>query len=211
MKLNKKLIIIIFSILIISQSYILFGYYTNVNKYFEIGTVSDGQNGFSIQRSSTEFIVDGCGTGTMLDTLTGLCWQKNMSSSGSLNWAIINTYVEPIWNTTTKVYFYPSGGKASYPIFSYCEDLSLGGKTDWRVPSKPELYTLMTQVGADGSSCTNLTSIGFQSCQNNFYWVSDTYIPDPRSAWSVEFNGARDADLRKDTFSFPVLCVRTDY
>ena len=210
-KINKILLIGVFVILILFT--ILYSlnssnaYYTNLNKYFSDSKTNDVNGGVALKRISTEFIVEGCGTGTMLDSVTGLCWDKNLNHNGSsLQWSTVNTYAEPTWNNVTKVYSYPSG-KAAYPAFSYCEDLILGGNTDWRLPSKNELHTLIDQIGASGSTCTTITSFGFTNCQNNYYWADREYKPATTSAGVVLFNNGYDADSDKAGTHY-VVCVR---
>lgn len=199
-------------ILVLSLLFILYiiipseAYYTNLNKYFGDSRTADGNGGYALKRVSNEFIVDGCGTGTMLDTVTGLCWDKNMNHNGSaLQWSV-NTYSEPTWNNVTKVYSYPNG-KANYPAFSYCEDLSLGGQTDFRLPTINELFTLVNHIDASLSTCTSLTGFGFTNCQNNYYWTYKEYQPSTTNAWLVAFgDGVSTYNLK--TMSFSVLCVR---
>jgi len=182
-------------------------YYTNINRYFDDSRKADGFYGFALERTSNEFIVDGCGSGTMLDTVTGLCWDKNMNHNGStLQWSTVNTYREPVWNNATKIYSYPSG-KVNYPAFAYCEDLVLSGQTDWRLPSDNELHTLIDQIGVLGQTCTTLTGFGFTNCQNNYYWADREYKPITSSAWLVDFNLGFDNGLGK-TVNYYVVCVR---
>lgn len=62
------------------------------------------------------------GDGTVADNVTGLVWQKTHSAKMA--------YAEAA---------------------SYCDDLSLGGATDWRVPTIKELYSLIDFDGATGT------------------------------------------------------------
>jgi len=181
-------------------------YYTNINKYFSDSRIADGYSGFALQRYSNEFIVDGCGSGTMLDTLTGLCWDKNMNHNGSmLQWSTVST-TEPVWNNVSKNYTYVSD-KINYPAFSYCEDLILGGNTDWRLPSLNELNTLLDEIGASGATCTTLTGFGFTNCQNNYYWGDDGYTPAIGFAWNMNMNDGIETFPAK-TSTYYVICVR---
>jgi hypothetical protein len=89
------------------------------------------------------------GDGTVTDTKSGLMWQKNRSNQG---WT---------WHGAGK----------------YCGGLSLGGHSDWRLPSKDELVSLWNHGG-------------FHSTESVFYWSSET---DPETAvfgylaWIVSF------------------------
>ena len=197
--------IFILFLLIISS----FAYYTNITRYFDDSRKADGNSGYALERTSNEFIVEGCGAGTMQDTVTGLCWDKNMNHNGStLQWSTVNTYVEPIWDNINKNYTYPIGRvKSDYPAFSYCEDLSLGGQTDWRLPSRNELHTLIDQVGTFGTTCTTLTGFGFLNCQDNYYWADREYKPSTTNALVVIF-GSGVSGIGSKTNTYYAVCVR---
>jgi len=210
---SKKYVLLSLILIVVVIGSLLFvltksnAYYTNLNRYFDDSRKSDGYSGFALERTSNEFIVDGCGSGTMLDTLTGLCWDKNMNhNAGALQWSTVNTYAEPTWDNVTKVYSYPAG-KANYPAFSYCEYLSLGVNNEWRLPSKKELHTLIDQIGTGGATCATLTSFGFTGCQGNYYWTNYEYKFNTFNAWVVNFNDGSDyANGKTDTYY--VVCIR---
>jgi hypothetical protein len=65
----------------------------------------------------------GAGTGTVYDQVTGLTWEKAHHDNRL-------TY---------------------YDAKSYCENLSLGGRTDWRLPTITELFSLADFDGKTGS------------------------------------------------------------
>jgi hypothetical protein len=72
------------------------------------------------------------GDGTITDNITGLIWSKSLDLTGD---GIINT-----------------GDKLTYDeALEYAETMSLGGFTDWRVPSIKELYSLVNFSGLDPS------------------------------------------------------------
>jgi len=211
MKTNKKVIktIVVLSLFIFILSLLSFAYYTNHNKFFVDSRKNDGYSGFALQRSTNEFIINGSGAGTMLDTVTGLTWDMNMNHNGVLlAWATSNAYAEPTWNKTTKVYSYPSG-KANYPAFSYCEDLIQGNYNDYRLPTRDELMTLINETGGTGSTCTTLSIFGFINCQNSNYWTEEEYNSFTTYAWYMNFYYGFDGGGNKvDTIY--VVCVRRD-
>jgi hypothetical protein len=204
-KIKTIALISLFTLLV---SLFTFAYYTNTNKFFEDSRKDDGNSGFALQRTANEFIVNGSGPGTMLDTVTGLTWQQDMTNAGTKTWASVNTYAEPTWNNATKVYSYPSG-KSNYPAFSYCEDLVQGNYNDYRLPSRDELMTLINEIGTSGSTCTTLGSFGFTNCQNSYYWTEDEYKASTSVAWDVTFDGGNDNYYDK-TNTYYVVCVRRD-
>lgn len=187
-----------------------FGFYTNIFRYYEDSRRSDGASGFAFERTSNEFIVDGCGSGTVLDTVTALCWQKDLSSAGVATkaWATSTAYAQPTWDNSTKTYSYPSAAKANYPVFAYCEDLSLGGNTDWRVPSISEYYTLVDEIGGNGATCTRLGTIGFTNCQNAYYFSDKEYKVTTTNAWHLNLNNGLENNIAKTT-SETVVCIRS--
>jgi len=207
---NKNNIILIVSLVLLSLilSMSSSAYYTNMSKYLEDSRKPDGYTGYALERTSDEFIVDGCGSGTMLDTITSLCWEKNMSSGGIRQWSTDTSYLEPIWDNVTKTYTYPSSGKANYSAFAYCEDLSLGGNDDWRVPGKIEILTLVDQIGLAGSTCTSLQSFGFTNCQNAGYWASKEYKGVATWSWYVHINFGLSSQDVKNVVTRYVVCVR---
>jgi len=210
MKKNKnktKKVIFTVSLITILFSLITYAYYTNTNKFFDDSRKNDGFGGEALERDSEDFIVNGCGAGTMLDTVTGLCWDKNMSHAGSTKqWATNNTYAKPTWNDTTKIYSYPNG-KANYPAFVYCEDLTIDDKDDWRLPTRNELMTLIDEIGGSGSTCISLIGFGFSNCQDNYYWTQDEYKSSTSYVWLVYFSSGLDGTRAKTDYRY-VVCVR---
>ena len=97
------------------------------------------------------------GNETVTDIKTGLVWQKGDDGT-TRNWET---------------------------ALSYCEGLSLGGKTDWRLPNIKELssivdYTKHTFTIDDAfSTLLNSSSIG--------YWSSTTYFSSTSYKWGVSF------------------------
>ncbi len=96
------------------------------------------------------------GDGTVTDTDTGLTWQKASSS-----------------------------GKTWEQALAYCESLSLGGYTDWRLPTVKELQSL-----ADYSRYNPaINTAYFPDTAASSYWSSTTDVGDTRSVWCMFFYG----------------------
>jgi len=114
------------------------------------------------------------GNGTVTDARTGLVWQQ--SDDGQYrNWQ---------------------------NALGYCEGLSLGGHSDWKLPNIRELRSIV-----DFSRYYPAIDPVF-SCRSGLYWSSSTYANYPTIAWSVDFyDGYVDA-YGKTTSSFDVRCVR---
>ena len=82
------------------------------------------------------------GNGTVTDTTSGLMWQQD--SGGTMVWE---------------------------DALAYCNDLQLGGYSDWRLPTIKELHSLVDYDCSD-------TAIGtwyFPDIQGPVYWSSTTY------------------------------------
>jgi hypothetical protein len=116
--------------------------------------------------------------GTVSDLSTGLMWQQNEQSSTG-------------WTTA----------------LSYCEGLSSGGYSDWRVPNVKE-YESLTH-GSEGPSIMS----DFLNFSPNFpSWSSTTYLimPDYNYKWTMDSKGALSICSIKDKNcnKYSVRCVR---
>lgn len=118
---------------------------------------------------------------------------------------------------------------------SYCDGLSLGGATDWRLPTIDELRSIITGCPAteptgtcgvtDGCTSTDCRDAGCEGCDQSmlpeqgcfwpveaqgdcgYYWASDSVSDYTDNAWGVGFNGGHvSSDLK--TNSGAARCVR---
>ncbi|MBI5675180.1 MAG: DUF4214 domain-containing protein [Nitrospirae bacterium] len=94
------------------------------------------------------------GNGTVTDIRTGLVWQQG--EPGYMTW-----------------------GSA----LSYCNGLSLGGSTDWRLPNSKELESITDDSRYNPAIDTNY----FPNALASYYWSSTTYAGSPNGAWHVGF------------------------
>ncbi|MDD5705030.1 MAG: DUF1566 domain-containing protein [Kiritimatiellae bacterium] len=121
-----------------------------------------------------------CGDGTVIDNLTGLMWTRHANLPGSAtNWAA---------------------------AIDFCQNLSLSGYDDWRLPNVQELQSLVDY----GRSQPALPSEPnpFQDVQSPYYWSSSTVNWLVSYAWTVnEWYGAIHYNTK--TTSYYVWPVRS--
>ena len=115
------------------------------------------------------------GDGTVTDTGSGLMWQKATAPV---------TYT---WQNA----------------LSYCENLSLAGYSDWRLPNRNELQSL-----ADYSRYNPaIDPLLVLHTVSSSYWSSTTYAGSTGGAWRVYFYDGHDGGGSKSS-SYYVRAVR---
>jgi hypothetical protein len=88
---------------------------------------------------------------------------------------------------------------------NYCENLTLGGYEDWRLPNYNELYNL-----ADRTKSTRAISAEFQNVEDTGnYWTSTSYFDDKTKAWQIYFGNGNDLKSAKSS-GLKIRCVRDD-
>jgi len=108
------------------------------------------------------------------DTFSNLMWQDDTNSTTK--------------NLTTSI--------------SYCEGLSLGSFTDWRLPNIHELYLL-----ADRSKSNPAISSVFQNIQTNNYWSSTSHNSISGNVWNINFKDGATGIDKSSNYNY-VRCVR---
>ena len=112
-------------------------------------------------------------TQVVTDNTTGLQWQDDVN--------VTKTWTQAI---------------------DYCETLTLGANSDWRLPNFNELYFI-----ADRSKRNPAIDSAFQNVVSNNYWSSTTVVGLEYNAWNVYFNYGDDFWNRKSNSGY-VRCVR---
>ena len=115
------------------------------------------------------------GDGTVTDTFTGLTWQQAGLSSETWEQAL-----------------------------TYCEGLSLGGHTDWRLPTIKELLSMVDYSQIDPA--INITY--FPEMKSYFYWSSTTRASFPEEAWGVGFDTGSGGNFNEKYSKLGVRAVR---
>jgi hypothetical protein len=115
------------------------------------------------------------GNGTVTDNKTGLVWQQG--EPGYMTWD---------------------------SALSYCEGLSLGGHSDWRLPNIKELESL-TDDTRDNPA---IDIAFFPNAHASYYWSSTTLADYPDGAWPVHFSDGYVFYYSTKYSSNYVRCVR---
>jgi len=114
-------------------------------------------------------------TGVVTDTTTGLMWQQTVD---------LQSYV---WSAAK----------------TYCDDLSLAGHDDWRVPTRIELVSLIDVT----QSSPSIDTVAFPNAPSEFFWTSSPMAGDATLAWSVFFGYGGTGQSAVD-MPARVRCVR---
>jgi len=172
--------------------------YRNVSPYDEIDCLGTGQDGaYNINPMS---YYDN-GNGTVTDNNTGLVWQK--CSVGQNNDTICS-------GDGLKYNWYQAFGTydATYNT-SYqdvCGSLNLGGHTNWRLPTKKELVSIVDySFQPQGAT---IKSAYFPNTYMDFYWSSTTDAIGQEHAWFLDFFDGHVFIHEKRAAAEYVRCVR---
>jgi len=117
-------------------------------------------------------------TDTVVDNVTGLMWQRNVPTL-TLNW---------------------SDAKA------HCEALTLAGHSDWRLPNRMELVSLVDFT----RTFPSINETAFPSTPSEGYWSSSAFAGgDTTGAWYVNFGYGYADNFAHVVFTlYRVRCVR---
>ena len=94
-------------------------------------------------------------TNVVKDNLTGLLWARNANQGGAMNWT--NALI-------------------------FCEALSLGGFSDWRLPNVRELESLVNYGASDPALPAGYP---FTAVQSDYYWSGSSYFSGATFAWGI--------------------------
>jgi hypothetical protein len=100
------------------------------------------------------------GNGTVTDTSTGLIWQRD-TPDNPMTWA---------------------------QALSYCETSTLAGYTDWRLPTRKELRSLVDY----SRYYPAINTTYFPDTVSSVYWSSTTDASTTDGAWGVYFGSGSD-------------------
>ena len=128
------------------------------------GTGQDGELQTGVAEPSPRFTVDGTGN-CVTDNLTGLMWTRNANL--------------------------PTGQSTWQAALDFANTLNLCGFTDWRLPNRKELRSLINYSLADNATALNV--LGFSNVQADSYWSSSHVANSAGFAWIVAMGGVNPA------------------
>ena len=126
------------------------------------------------------------------DNVTGLIWEVKLNDINQLRHAGHN-YTWYDGTTGDEGTDTCRGTLAAAPYANQCNienyklavnAVGLCGKTDWRVPTRRELLSIVHH----GRSNPSIDTTFFPNTQSAFYWSSDIFALDPANAWRVNFD-----------------------
>ncbi len=127
------------------------------------------------------------GNGTVTDLTTNLMWQQCSDGLSGAN--CTGTAATITWDNA----------------IAYCEGLSLGGFTDWRLPKIKELQSIIDLTKASGATINTTYFPG--TIASSYYWSSTTYAPNTAGALVVAFIPGSTGSTSKPNPGY-VRCVR---
>jgi len=160
--------------------------YQGVSPYAEIPCEGTGQDGaYNINPMS---FTDN-GNGTVTDNNTGLIWQKYENAS-KYNWYQASGTYDATYNLTTQ---------------SVCGSLNLGGTSDWRLPTKKELMSIVDySVSYPGPK---IKTAYFPNAFADDYWSATTFADSDYFVWCVDLRSGFNNGGGHEA-PFYVRCVR---
>jgi hypothetical protein len=128
------------------------------------------------------------GGAAVMDRESGLVWEQSPSTS-TFPWS-------------------RSSGIAAPPAAIHCNELNVGNRKGWRLPTIQELASLVDGDPANASTPRLPPGHPFGNVQSNVYWSATTAASLSNSAWVVDFtNGVVTEDGGKNGAIW-VWCVR---
>lgn len=127
---------------------------------------------------------------------TGLLWEVKTADNGLRNTENTYTWYDPNVSINKGVAGVENGGKcegSSCDIYSYVQAVNaekLCGFSDWRVPSREELLTLVDIKAVYPRPTIDIDA--FPNTANTYHWTSTVYSFDPHMAWFVYFGSGYD-------------------
>jgi hypothetical protein len=118
---------------------------------------------------------------------------------------VYTTTADTVTDTVTKLVWQRATGTPNQwgAAIAYCDGLTLGGFSDWRLPTVAELLSIVDY----GRSTPSINLVAFPGTSPTYFWSSSPYAPGSNLAWAVLFDyGLTIPD--PTTNNRPMRCVR---
>lgn len=117
-------------------------------------------------------------TATVTDNITGLMWQRSILGTTKRQWAFAQ---------------------------AACDSLTLGGFSDWSLPTVNELRSLLDQTAIAGPA---IDQTAFPGTPSGDFWSSTPDVANSAFAWWVDSTGGMTGAFSKTAFTNYYRCVR---
>jgi hypothetical protein len=151
----------------------------------------DAQYGWDFLHNESERYVrtvTGSSQPIVTDTVTGLEWQGCAAGRSGASCAT-GSATSHAWNAA----------------LAYCDGLSYGGYTDWRLPDPYELSSIVNS----GRYNPTIDLAAFPGTPSEFFWSSSSFYANSSFAWRVVFGYGNDYYNGAKTSGYRVRCVRS--
>ena len=144
---------------------------------------------------------------TLLSREAAICVKGTMTETPSFTTVVSNAVVK---DSTTELYWQKdyATGKTWQQALEYCENLTLGGYDDWRLPNYNELASIIDFTRTDPAA--NPTYLNIPTDETKYFWTSTTRQDSPNKALAFDFKvGLSKFGIAKSDMNY-VRCVRSD-
>ena len=144
---------------------------------------------------------------TESERLTAICVRGDGMPASSLSTSTLNGNVVVTDSTNGLMWQKTVSGDTFFwqDALGHCKNLTYAGYSDWRLPNKNELQTLLNhdKTGAPYSDFPDIST-------TKAYWTSTTWASSPNIAWVVDFGKARVFTMLKtnENYTYYAICVR---
>jgi Protein of unknown function (DUF1566) len=127
-------------------------------------------------------VIDCLTTGQDGELLKGVAWPspRFVVGTGATAACVTDNLTGLMWPSDADL---PAGAQTWQVALNFANDLNLCGSTDWRLPNRKELRSLINHSLANNAATLN--TLGFSNVQENYYWSSSSYAGDTTQAWIV--------------------------
>lgn len=147
-----------------------------------IESIALPQTGQTTCKDEAGTTIDCAGTGQDGELRTGVSWPDPRFTIDATSNCITDNLTGLTW-----VREHPDGAFTWQAALDYANNLDLCGATDWRLPNRKELRSL---INAGTYSLPWLSEQGFLNINPGDYWTSSTVAGSPAEAWMmIAING----------------------